>query len=382
MDFQKTEEQELLLESLREVYARADLDNYFKDCDQNHEFPEKAIQIMVDNGFHMLGIPEEYGGTEVSLLTQCIVLEEAVRLGFPGLVWPNYSLEVDDMLAFGNKEQQARIIELAKVGKKPFTLGFTEPQAGSDNSAITATATRKNGKVYINGHKTFNSYATISPYMLCMVRDFKNDVATKDMSMWFVPLDAPGVTIKPINKIGNNMFHSCEVYLDNVEIEEKDLVGLEGKGFYQLMKNFEIERLLSTVHCLGMAQCAYEESVRYANQRVQFGKPIGSFQLIQEKVAYMAIKIENMRNMVYKCAWQKDNDQSISISSALTKLYTAQAAFEVIDQAMQIMGGIGYTHDARVSRLWKDQRLYRIIAGTDEIMIHIAGRALVKQMAK
>jgi alkylation response protein AidB-like acyl-CoA dehydrogenase len=148
------------------------------------------------------------------------------------------------------------------------------------------------------------------------------------------------------------------------------------------MKNFEIERLMLAAATMGAAECAFGDAVRYANQRIQFGKKIGQFQLVQEKLTYMAIKIENMRNMIYKTAWEKDNGVSIKISSTLAKLYCAQAAFEVIDDAMQILGGIGYTTDHRVSRLWRDSRVQRIAGGTDEIMIHIAGRAILKEYAK
>lgn len=125
----------------------------------------------------------------------------------------------------------------------------------------------------------------------------------------------------------------------------------------------------------------YEEAARYATERVQFGKTIGSFQLTQEKIINMAIKIENMRNMVYHYAWMKQNGMSIATESAMAKYYTSRAAFEVVDDAMQIMGGIGYTNDVRIARLWRDCRLSRIMAGTDEIMVHIAGRALLKEFA-
>jgi len=384
MDFRKTDEQELLLESLRELYSREDWESYYKECDQKKEFPQRAVQLAVDNGFGKLGIPEEFGGVEADLLTLCMVAEQAAALGFPAsaFIWPCFATEVDDMLSFGSKEQQEITMKYAMQGVKPFSLGFTEPQAGSDSNAITATATRKNGKVYINGHKTFNSSGDQAPFILCIVRDYKCDKPAKDMTMWHVPLSAPGVTIKPLNKIGNNVMNTCEIYLENVEIEEKDLVGVEGNGFIQLMKNFEIERLITCAHNLGMACCAYEDASRYATQRVQFGKPIGSFQLIQEKLCNMKIKIESMRHWVYQTAWKKDNGLSITSDAALTKLYTGRAAFEVIDDAMQILGGIGYTHDCRVSRLWRDQRVLRIGAGTDEIMIHIAGRALVKEASK
>ncbi len=379
MDFKKTEEQELLLESLRTVMERGNFEDYFKECDKNHEYPQKAVDALVEAGFSTLGIPEEHGGTPIDILTQIMVAEEAHALGYPSLCWINFSTEVDDILTFGNEDQQKKVLECALEGRKPFTLGFTEPQAGSDSAAMSTTATKRDGKVYINGNKTFNTSADRAPFMLCVARSGINESPYKDFSMYLFPMDRPGVTIEKLDKIGNNMCGTYEVHLDNVECEETDLVGEECKGFYQLMKNFEVERLTICAANVGMARCAYDEAVRYAGVREQFGKTIGSFQLIQEKIVDMKIKIENMQNMLYKTAWKKMNGESIMIDSSLVKRYTGQAAFEVIDDAMQIMGGIGYTHDCRISRLWRDQRVYRIMAGTEEIMVHTAGRALIKE---
>ena len=154
---------------------------------------------------------------------------------------------------------------------------------------------------------------------------------------------------------------------------------MEGNGFMQAMVNFEVERLLIGAELLGYAECAFEDAARYANQRVTFGKPLADRQLIQEKITLMKMKIENMRNMVYRTAWKIENKESVQVDSALTKLYCGRSACEIIDDALQIMGGIGYTTDCRISRLWLDSRVQRIGGGTDEIMIHIAGRALLKQ---
>lgn len=382
MDFSKTDEQELLLESLREVYHRGNYEDYFKKCDKEHLYPEKAAQDMVDAGFAALGIPEEFGGTPADLLTRFMVAEEAHALGWPSLCWVNQCLSVDDILAFGNEEQKKIVLDLALKGIKPFTLGFTEPQAGSDSSAITTTATRRNGKLYINGQKTFNTAANWAPYMLCIIREFENEKPSRDMSMYLVPLNRPGVQINLLDKIGNNMLATCEVFLEDVEVDESDLVGERCRGFYQLMKNFEVERLVSCSGNVGMARCAYNDAVKYAGQREQFGKPIGNFQIIQEKITDMKVKIENMQNMVYKTAWKKEQGESIMIDASLCKRYTGQAAFEVIDDALQIMGGIGYTNDCRISRLWRDQRAHRIMAGTEEVMVHVAGRALIKEAAE
>ena len=382
MDFTLTDEQQLLLDNVHELMERGNYDNYFKECDKAGEYPQKAADAAVEAGFAALGIPEEHGGVPCDLLTMMLCAEEAYSLGWPSLTWVNQALAVDDILSFGNDWQAKAVCELGLKGVKPFTLGFSEPQAGSDSAAATTTVVKKDGKMFINGTKTFNTGANCSPYMLCVVRDFENEKVTRDFSMYLMRMDQPGVKMAKLDKIGNNMMHTYEVYLEDVEVIEDDLVGQKGNGFIQLMKNFDVERLITTAANVGMARCAYDEAVEHAGTRIQFGKTIGSFQLIQEKLTDMRIKIINMQNMVHRAAWMKDHGESISIDASLAKRYTGQAAFEVIDDAMQIMGGIGYCHDCRISRLWRDQRVYRIMAGTEEIMVHTAGRALIKEAMK
>lgn len=381
MDFQITEEQELLLESLREVMARSGSEDYMKECYAEHRYPQELVDALNEAGFSMLGVPEEHGGTPVDTLTLMLVAEEICRLGGPHFVF-GQALSIADMLEFGSPKQQAECMAEITAGRVGFVLGFTEPQAGSDSSAIATTFTRRDGKVYVNGHKTFMSNAQRATYMLCLARNSEPGAESNKknaFTMWWVPMASKGITVEPLSKIGWHMMDTCEVYLDEVELDESDLVGVEGNGFMQLMVNFEVERLLMASSLLGMAECAFEDAARYANQRIQFGKPIGAFQLTQEKITYSKLRIENMRNLIHKTAWKIDNGQPVQIDSALAKLYCAQEANKVIDDAMQIMGGIGYTTDCRISRLWLDARVQRIGGGTDEVMIHIAGRSILKQ---
>jgi len=171
-----------------------------------------------------------------------------------------------------------------------------------------------------------------------------------------------------------------EVFIENVRVPKKNLVGEMNKGWPQLMANFEIERLALCAASVGAAEAAFEDAAAYANRRVQFGKPIGTFQAVQHIIVDMAVKIENMRNYIYKIAWMMDNDMPVRTEHAMCKLYVARASFEVIDSAMQILGGLGYMMDHRVQRLWRDIRLMRIGAGTDEIMYNIAGPQLLKKV--
>lgn len=383
MDFRITDEQELLLEALDELMERDCTEAYMHDCDKEGLWPQDFTDALMENGFGLLGIPEEFGGTPVDTLTLMLVSERICKNGAPIYVYGSVCSLVD-MIEFGNKEQQEQCFAEVAKGNPGFVLGFTEPQAGSDSSALATTFKRtSDGKVIINGTKSFMTNALNSKYMLCLARNADEDSSTvKAMdafTMWWVPMASEGVEIQPLDKIGWHMGNTCEVYLNDVVVEEKDLVGKEGNGFMQSMVNFEVERLIACAQSLGAAECAFEDATHYATQRVQFGKPIGKNQLIQEHITEMYTKIENMRNLVYKTAWEIDNDIPVQIDSAVAKLYCGRAAFEVIDTALQVMGGIGYTDDCRISRLWRDQRVYRIGAGTDEIMIHIAGRAIQKQ---
>lgn len=381
MDFRMTDEQQLLLESVEEFISTCGYDEaYLKDCWNASRQPIEFLNALTEAGFGTLGLPEEYGGTPIDFMTMVLMHEKTYSMGFPNRL--DSILELDDILTFGNEKQLNMVAEaLADGDVKAFCLGFTEPQAGSDTSSITSTATRRDGKIYLNGHKCFITAAQESKYCLFLTRDLDSpNPPHKAISMWLVPLNLPGVKIEIMHKIGYRIMGSlCDVYFEDVEVDESALVGEEGNGFLQAMKNFEVERILLAASALGMAECAFEDAATYANQRVQFGKPIAAFQMIQQKLVDMAIKIDNMKHYVYKTAWEKDNGLPIQITANLCKIYCAKAAFEVCDDAMQILGGIGYTEEHRVSRLWRDLRLIRIGGGTDEVLTYATAKQLLKK---
>lgn len=381
MDFSLTEEQELILGSVRELIARDFPEEYFKKCDQTHTYPAEFMQALADNGITMLGVPEELGGTPADVLTQMLVIEEVGRMGAPAFLL-SATHNIHNMLGFGNADQLRMTAEaVGSTGIPAYSLAITEPQAGSDNNMLATTYTRRNGKVYLNGQKNFITGAADYPYMLVVARNPEVEDSKNSFSLWWVDPKAKGVRLSPLYKVGWRMVSNCEVFFDDVELDESALVGQEGKGFLHLMKNFEIERLTISAYSLGPAECAFEDAARYANQRIQFGKAIGTYQMVQQKLTDMAIKIQNMKNYVYRVAWEEDNHMPLRLTAAMCKLYCSRAAQEVIDDAMQIMGGVGYTEDCRIGRLWRDIRVSRIGGGTDEIMTYISGRQILKQYA-
>lgn len=382
MDFSLTDEQELLLESIDEFFERhPEFDEaYITEREARHEPLTEYRQAMLDAGFGLLGIPDEFGGTMVDTLTLCLVAERFNEHGFPSYF--GQILQVNDILEFGTPDQQKATMESLMANKMFFSLGISEPGAGSDTNAVsTSFARRADGRVVVNGQKTFCTDGDRALNMLCLARDFSLDAPpSKSMSCFLIPTDSPGVTIEPLTKLGTNYRSIVEVFLDDVVVEPDALVGRETEGFLVIMKNFEIERLVIAADCLGMAVCAYNEALRYATQRTQFGKSIGSFQLVQEMLVEMRLRIDAMRSLVWKSAWEQDSGTSIRVSSALAKYYCSREAFHVIDDALQVLGGIGYVGGSRISRLWRDVRMNRLGGGTDQIMIHIAGRALQQEL--
>jgi len=379
MDFRLTEEQQLLVDSLKELCLREIPDSTIAELDEKHEFPWKQWQILADNGYTGLGIDEAYGGTSADVTTQCLVADVLGKYAFPlSVIYGLGVICIRDIQDFGTEEQKQTILGGVVRGEPPIALGISEPQAASDASGLKTRADFDGDDVVINGQKIYCTIANVAKYILMMTRDPEIENPYKAMSMWIVPTDTPGVRINPLPKVGWWSVPTCEVFLENVRIPKSNLVGTLNNGWFQLMKNFEIERVALSASVVGAAEAAFEDAARYANSRVQFGKPIGTYQLIQKKIVDMALKVENMRNYYSKVAWMMDNGIPVRHEHAMAKLYIAQTAFEVTDDAMQVFGGMGYMMAARVQRLWRDVRVMRIGGGTDEIMYNIAGPQLLK----
>lgn len=379
MDFKLTEEQELLLASLTELLEKEAPPEKVMEWDEKHEFPRELWESLAQNGFFSLGIPEEYGGTPVDVLTQCLV-GETISYHVDNFPYALSTVGVHNVLKFGTDKQKEEILgSFLETGYPIVALGISEPQAGSDAAAIKTTY-RKNGNGWvINGQKIYCTASDLADYIMLVTRNPEVENPYKGMTIFLMPTDAPGVRISPLRKVGMWGMNTNEIFIDDVHLEEDALLGEENSGWMQLMANFEAERLLGATMFIGPAQAALDDAARYANQRVQFGKPISAYQAIQHKIADMAIKIENMRNLIYKTAWMMDNNMPVRYEAAMAKLYCARSAFEVCDDGLQILGGVGYTMDHRMQRLWRNVRVGRIAAGTDEIMYNIIGPQILKK---
>lgn len=378
MDFTLTDEQELFVAGIRDLMARENWEAYFARCDRNSEYPERFVKALADIGIDTLMLPQEQGGLGAGFVTLAVLWMELGRLGAPTYVLYPLPGGFNTVLREGTPAQIARIMAFRGSGKQMWNSAITEPGAGSDVASLQTTYTRKDGKVYLNGSKCFITSSAGTPYLVVMARDGASpDKAV--YSEWFVDMRLPGIKINKLEKLGQRMDSCCEVVFDHVALEEQDRFGREGNGFNRVKEEFDHERFLVALTNYGVALCAFEDAARYANQRVQFGETIGRFQLIQEKFAHMAIRLNAMKNMLLEAAWKSDNGLMTSGDAAMCKYFCANAAFAVVDQAMQVLGGVGIAGDHRITRFWRDLRVDRISGGSDEMQILTLGRAVLKQ---
>ena len=380
MLFQTTAAHEELRAKIRS-FAEEEIKPLAFLMDQNNEFPEEAVKKLGKLGWMGIPYPKEYGGAGLDALSYAIAVEELARVdGGAGVILSAHvSLGSWPIFAYGTEEQKKKyLVPLAK-GEKIGAFGLTEPNAGSDAGGTETTALDKGDYYLLNGGKIFITNAPkADTYVVFAVTT--PDIGTRGISAFIVEKGWKGFEFGDhYDKMGIRSSSTAELIFNDVKVPKENLLGKEGEGFKIAMSTLDGGRIGIAAQALGIAQGAFEHALSYSKERIQFGKPIGKNQLIQEHITDMYLKIENMRNWVYKTAWKIDNGESVQIDSAVAKLYCGRAAFEVCDTALQVMGGIGYTKDCRISRLWRDQRVYRIGAGTDEIMIHIAGRAIQKQ---
>lgn len=375
MDFKLTDEQELFVENIRELMQRENWEAYFVECDEKHEYPERWVKEICDLGFDLIMLPEEHGGLNLGAVTLMAVYEELGRWGAPTYVL--YQLPgFETILREGTEEQIKKVLAYVGTGKQIWNSACTEPGAGSDVGGLQTTYTRKDGKVYLNGHKCFITSSAHVPFLVVMARDAENyDCFTE----WFVDMSLPGIKIERLEKLGLRMDSCCEVYFDNVELAETDMFGKDGNGFNRGIGDFDFERFLVGACDYGTALCAFEDAARYANIREQFGKPIGRFQLNQLKFCEMAIKLNAMKNMLYETAWAFDRGEMTSAQAAMCKYYCANAAFEVTDDAMQVLAGVAVAGEHRIQRIWRDLRVDRVSGGTDEMMVLTVAKGILRQ---
>lgn len=384
MDFGLTEDYRKLVATVR-TFAESHFtfDNVSQwRCDEG--LPDEVVRDFVNLDFNGFGVIHRRNHTTYDILAQVLVLEEIARVSGTTVPLMNDFLNLQILEEFaGTGESESMRSRYQTEGRLAFALAITEPQSGSDLQSME-TATRKVGGTHLlSGSKIFVNNGEYAPYLLVAAIDGDAKVGERpELSFWLVPHNAPGVAVYPIEKIGQSMLPFSTVSFEDVELDESWRLHGKRSGFKQLFKFFEIGRLLACATSLGLAQAALEDALAFADERRAFKQPITDFQLVQEMIVDMELKLQNMRFSVYRTAWMLDSDAAeheVRLAVALCKRFVPKTATEVASDAMQIMGGRGYTCSQRVASIWEDCRGFQIAEGTDQIMVHIAAPMVLEK---
>jgi alkylation response protein AidB-like acyl-CoA dehydrogenase len=373
--FDLTHEQQEI-QSLARDFARNEVKPVAEELDREHRFPYEIIAKAAELG--LMGIPyeERYGGGGADTLSYALAIEELTRIdsSVAITVAAHTSLGTYPIYAFGSDEQKERYLPDLCSGRKLWSFGLTEPEAGSDAGNVRTTARLEGGHWRIDGAKQFitNAGTDISGGVTITARTGENEI-----SNIIVPRDTPGYSVEPpYRKMGWNASDTRPLAFDDACVPEENLLGPPGKGFHQFLQTLDGGRISVSAMGVGLAQGALDEALAYAKERRAFGKPISKFQAIQAKLADLSTEIEAARLLTYKAAWLKDQGRNFSLVAAQAKLKTGRLAVKATDEAVQIHGGYGYIEEYPVCRFYRDAKILTIGEGTDEVQQMVIARAL------
>jgi alkylation response protein AidB-like acyl-CoA dehydrogenase len=377
-------DQKLVLKTVRDFVDR-DVLPVANELEHKDEYPHALVETMKQLGLFGLNIPEEYGGNAVDYTTFALVFEELSRgwMALAGVIGTHLVL-CDVLVRYGTDDQKKRFLPRLAKGEPRGGICLSEPDAGTDLQSIQTVARREGDDYRVTGSKmwvTNGRYGQI--FLLLAKTDPAADPPHRGMSAFVVEKGAPGLTVgRDIDKLGYKTVETTELHFDNFPVPAQDLIGgAEGLGFKHVMTGLEAERINLAARGLGIARAAFEEAIRYAQQRVTFGKPIAQHQSIQIKLADMATKIEASRLLTYSAAAKKDRGERCDLEAGLAKLFATETAAEVTLEAMRVMGGNGYSKDFTVERLYRDAPLVVIGGGTNELQRLIIARGLLERYA-
>jgi short/branched chain acyl-CoA dehydrogenase len=375
MNFDLEPEHELLRDTVRQ-FALEKVAPVAEELDREKRFPYELVAEMSELGLMGMTIPEEYGGAGTDTVSYAIAIEELTRIdsSVAITVAAHHSLGTLPLFYFGSEEQRRQWLPDLASGRKLAAFGLTEPGAGSDAGATRTTARLENGEWVIDGAKMFITNAGTDITSCVTITAVTGD---GEISNVIVPNGTPGYAISPpMQKLGWRASDTRELSFQGARVPEANLLGPRGEGFRQFLQILDGGRISVAAMGVGLAQGAYDLAFAYAQEREQFGKPIASFQAVQEKLVNMATEIELARTMVFKAAWEKDQDRPFAKSAAMAKLFSGELSHRAANWALQIHGGYGFMDEYAISRLYRDQKILEIGEGTNEVQRMVIARHL------
>ncbi|MDP9233645.1 MAG: acyl-CoA dehydrogenase family protein [Actinomycetota bacterium] len=348
--------------------------------DQDHELPMDAVAQMADLGLFGLPFPEEYGGSDAGFLTLCLAIEEIARVDSSLAITLEAAVGLGAMpiFRFGSREQKEKWLPPLAAGETLAGFGLTEPGGGSDAGSSLTSARLDNGSWVVNGSKSFitNSGTPITSFVTVTAITGQQD-GHKEISAIVIPSGTPGFTVAPpYRKMGWWHSDTHELSFNDCKVSEDNLLGERGEGYRNFLRILDDGRIAIAALAVGLAQGCLDESLKYAHERSAFGKPIGSFQALQFKIADMATRTDLARQAYYRAAWLKEVGRPYKKEAAMAKLFASEVAVDVARDAVQIHGGYGYIEDFPVCRHFRDAKILEIGEGTSEVMRILIGREL------
>jgi len=380
MDFTLSEDTELLRREVRK-FAEKEIRPHVMTWDEKKIFPRAVMKQLGEMGMMGIIFPESYGGAGMGYIEYAVVVEELSRVcGSIGIsIAAHNSLCSNHIYAMGNEAQKQKYLVPLASGQALGAWGLTEPGAGSDAGAQQTTAKKEGSYWVLNGTKNFITHGTEGDIAVVMART-RPGKGTDGISAFILEKGMNGFRPgKQEDKLGLRASDTSELILEDVKVSEDHLLGEEGVGFKQAMKTLDGGRISIGALALGMAQGAFEESVKYAKVRQTFGKPIIEHQAIAHKLAEMQVKVEAARLLIYKAANLKDQGLPYAKAASMAKLYASEAGYEVANEAVQIFGGYGYSKDYPVEKYYRDIKLCTIGEGTSEIQRTVIARYLMQE---
>lgn len=352
---------------------------------EDDALPPEIIAEMKELGLFGLSIPEEYGGLGLTMEEEVLCAFEIGQTSpaFRSIFGTNNGIGSQGIIIDGTEEQKRRYLPLLATGELIASFALTEPNAGSDAASLRTTA-RKDGDHYIvNGTKRFITNAPEASIFTLMARTDPGNKGAGGISAFIVEADSPGLSLGKIDKkMGQKGAHTCDVIFEDVRVPAANIIGgREGQGFKTAMKVLDRGRLHISATCVGVSERLIRDSVKYAAEREQFGKPIGEFQLVQAMLADSRTEAYAARCMVLDAARKKDLGQNVSTEAACCKMFASEAVGRIADRAVQVHGGAGYIADYGIERFYRDVRLFRIYEGTTQIQQLVIARNMLKDIA-
>jgi isovaleryl-CoA dehydrogenase len=374
------DERRMLREMVR-AFAREEVAPLARTIDREERFPRESWTRAAELGLLGMAAPDAYGGTDLGLTERCIVAEElaTVCVSTAATVLHQADLVVPRLVRHGTAEQRTRWLPGLCDGTIIGCLAMTEPEAGSDVMSMRARAQPIDGGWRLNGSKTFITSAPVAD--LALIYACTGPPSSRELGLFAVETDRRGIARgRSFHKMGWRGSPTGELLLDDCDVPGENLIGVPGQGRAIMMAGLNSERVVMAAECVGLAQGALDVALAYARERRQFGRPIGEFQLIGGKLATMYTEIAACRALVTQCAARADDggESELTLDSAACKLFGAEIAMRATTEAVQILGGYGYTDEFPVERFMRDAKLMQIGGGTSEIQQHIISRGLLR----